>query len=487
MDAQRVIARRMVIGLPPAGIDAAWERDFTAFPPAGVILFRRDFRDLDALRALTLRLRALARPRRLFLAADEEGGWVSQLAGLLVVPPNALLLGRGATAGDIEWASRVTGERLRALGLDWAYAPVADVASEPKNPVIGPRSYGETPAEVSQRVGEALAGFRAAGVAACLKHFPGHGDTRVDSHLALPASDKSRAELEACELVPFRDHPQADAVMTAHVVYRALDPERPATYSPAIARDLLREALGFGGVSITDSLEMKGAREGRGPFEAARDSLAAGCDLLLFALHDDTLRRARLELARALVDGAIPHGSIDAGRERLAAFDRAHPEPDADALARPIAALTPPDWESRLAAIAERGLRLTGVLPGPGPYRLIAAAEEPGSDPPPLAAELAAEGLAAPSDAGADRAREAVSEIVVHAARKPLAGDALERLRARCRARPTALVGLQNDSFLAEIPEAAFTLSAADCTPLTRRVVARRLAALAREPKRAPA
>ena len=192
MDAQRVIARRMVIGLPPAGIDAAWERDFTAFPPAGVILFRRDFRDLDALRALTQRLRARARPRRLFLAVDEEGGWVSQLAGLLVVPPNALLLGRGAAPGDIESASRVTDERLRALELDWAYAPVADVASEPRNPVIGPRSYGETPAEVSARVGEALAGFRAAGVAACLKHFPGHGDTRVDSHLALPTSD-SRA------------------------------------------------------------------------------------------------------------------------------------------------------------------------------------------------------------------------------------------------------------------------------------------------------
>ena len=237
-------------------------------------------------------------------------------------------------------------------------------------------------------------------------------------------------------------------------------------------------------MSITDSLEMKGAREGRGPFEAARDSLAAGCDLLLFALHDDTLRRARLELARALTEGVIPHGSIDAGRERLAAFDRAHPEPDAEALARPLAALTPPDWESRLAAIVERGLRVTGALPA-GPYRVVAAAEEPGPDGPPLAAELAAEGLAAPPDgrSGADPA----PEIVVHAGRKPLAGDALERLRARCRARPTALVGLQNDSFLGEVPEAAFTLSAADGTPLTRRVVARRLATLARDPRaRAP-
>src|SRR5207244_7648535 len=100
MDAQRGIARRMVIGLPPDGLSPAWERDFSAYPPAGVILFRRDFRDLEDLRRLTSRLRELARPRRIFVAMDEEGGFVSQLGGHLVVPPNAIVLGRGAEAGD---------------------------------------------------------------------------------------------------------------------------------------------------------------------------------------------------------------------------------------------------------------------------------------------------------------------------------------------------------------------------------------------------
>jgi len=160
MDAQRAIARRMVIGLPPAGLDPAWERDFAAYPPAGVIVFRRDFADLDGLRRLTARLRELARPRRLFIAIDEEGGFVSQLAGHLAVPPNALLLARGAAAGDIEWASRVTGERLRSLGIDWVFAPVADVHSEPRNPVIGPRAYGSEPAHVAARVAEAASGPR---------------------------------------------------------------------------------------------------------------------------------------------------------------------------------------------------------------------------------------------------------------------------------------------------------------------------------------
>src|SRR5512147_1232782 len=119
MDAQRGIARRMVIGLPPDGLSSEWERDFAAYPPAGAILFRRDFADLEALRRLTRRLRELARPRRIFLGVDEEGGFVSQLAGHLTVPPNATLLARGAAPGDIEWAARVTGERLRAVGIDW--------------------------------------------------------------------------------------------------------------------------------------------------------------------------------------------------------------------------------------------------------------------------------------------------------------------------------------------------------------------------------
>src|SRR5436190_12016595 len=125
----------MVIGLPQGGLSPAWERDFAAYPPAGVILFRRDFSDLEALRRLTARLRELARPRRIFIAVDEEGGFVSQLAGLMTVPPNAALLARGAEPGDIAWASRITGERLRALGIDWTFAPVADVHSERRNPV----------------------------------------------------------------------------------------------------------------------------------------------------------------------------------------------------------------------------------------------------------------------------------------------------------------------------------------------------------------
>ena len=365
MDAQRGIARRMVIGLPREGLSPAWEKDFAAYPPAGVILFGRDFRDLEDLRRLTARLRALARPRRIFIAIDEEGGFVSQLGPHLVVPPAAFLLGRGALPGDLEYVSRVTGERLRSLGLDWVFAPVADIHSEPRNPVIGPRAYGASAADVTRRLGDVLAGFRSAGIATCLKHFPGHGDTIVDSHLALPRCDAPLATLEARELAPFRAHLQADAVMSAHLVVPALDASAtPATFSRAIVHDLLRERMGFTGLCITDALEMKGAAEGREPAEIGRLALEAGCDLLLFAFHDEALRRARLTLAKLLSDGVIDRTSFDAARPRLAGFDARTAEPRESELARPLDTLTPPGWSERLGAIVERGLLIRGAVPG---------------------------------------------------------------------------------------------------------------------------
>jgi beta-N-acetylhexosaminidase len=463
----------MVIGLPPEGLTPAWERDFGQYAPAGVIVFARDFRDLDDLRRLTSRLRELARPRRLFIALDEEGGWVSQLAGHLVVPPNAALLARGAAPGDLGWIAEVTARRLRALGFDWNFAPVADVHSEPDNPVIGPRAWGTTPAAVGVAITELLRGYRAGGVASCLKHFPGHGDTRLDSHLALPTCGADAATLERRELAPFRANLDADSVMTAHVVYPGLDAARPATFSRAIVTTLLRERLGYFGVCVTDALEMQGAAAGRSPAEAGAAALAAGCDLLLYAHWNEDVRRARLALADALVDGTIDRAPFDASRPRLAAFDAARPEPTADELAAPLESLTPADWLPRLEAIAGRGLRAEGALPA-----LPAGAHWSVDAPafahgPAFAADLA-EHLPVGGPGAA-------AQVVAVCSRVPLADDALAALRARCAERPTVLVGLQNDAFLARAGEAALRISASDATPLARRVVARRIAELVRQ------
>jgi len=473
MDAQRGIARRMVVGLPPEGLTPAWERDFTSFPPAGVILFRRDFPDLESLRRLTAHLRVLARPRRIFIGMDEEGGFVSQLGGLLVIPPNAALLLRGAGEGDVQWAARVTGERLRALGVDWVFAPVADVHSRPENPVIGPRAFASDPAVVARAVADALRGYRAAGIASCLKHFPGHGDTVLDSHLDLPRCDAPLDLIQDWELVPFDQNLRADAVMTAHVVFTALDSERAGTFSPTVTRELLRERLGFEGIAITDALEMKGASSGRTPAEVGRLALEAGCDLLLYAFHHEDVRRARLELARMLTDGTFDRSSFDDARIRLGAFDRRVPAPSTAELSKPLATLTPKDWEMRLAAIVERGLIVRGQLStaaAQGGWRVTEPSYPYG---PSLVDELRGLGASVVES-------DAALEVVAIMTRKPLPESEIERLRELCRRIPTALVGLQNDAFLDLVPEAALRVSASDATPLTRRVVARALASARR-------
>jgi beta-N-acetylhexosaminidase len=485
MDAQRIIARRTVIGLPPEGLTPAWEKDFAQYPPAGVILFARDFRDLVDARRLVAHLRALARPRRLFVSLDEEGGWVSQLAGQLVVPPNAATLARAASAADIAWIAGVTARRLHALGFDWDFAPVADVHSEPDNPVIGPRAWGTAPEQVAGNVGAWLAGFRGTGVAACVKHAPGHGDTRTDSHLSLPVCGAPLGTLETREFAPFRAHPNADSLMTAHVVYPALDPGVPATFSRPIVQGLLREKLGFQGVVITDALEMQGAAAGRTPTEVGLAALAAGCDLLLYATWSEEVRRARGLLAKAVVEGQVDRPLFDASRPRLEAFDAAHAEPTEAELATPIKALTPKDWEPRLADLISRALRVEGRSPesvgaythvSEGGWRVIE--ETPFKHGPAFADALFSAGIPGGGSAPA-------VDVIAIASRIPLAPERIAAMRAHASQRPTVLVGLQNDRFLDQVPEAALRVSAADCTPLTRRVVAERLASLRRGAKSA--
>lgn len=463
----------MVIGLPPEGLTPAWEKDFSMYAPAGVIVFARDFADLDSLRATIARLRELARPRRLFFALDEEGGWVSQLAGHLIVPPNAGLLARSASPDDIEHIASVTARRLRSLGFDWNYAPVADVHSEPDNPVIGPRAWGTTPEQVATAVAAVLRGFRAEGLASCLKHFPGHGDTRTDSHITLPVNDLGSARLEAREMAPFQANLDADSVMTAHVVYRKLDSEQPGTFSRTIATRLLRDQLGFRGVCVTDALEMAGAAAGHTPAEEGVLALNAGCDLLLYAHWNEEIRRARLQLADLLVNGKIDRMPFDASRPRLMHFDTSRPEPTPEELARPLESLTPAGWEARLAALIDAGLRVDGALPQSacsGDWTVEEPAFAHGGT---LAAELAAAGV--PSGGAATSA-----QVIAVCSRKPLEPEALEVLRQRCAEKPTVLVGLQNDAFLAQVPQAAVRLSSADATPLTRKRVAARVAALRR-------
>jgi beta-N-acetylhexosaminidase len=297
----------------------------------GVVLFGRNVESAEQVAELVAELkRAAGRP--LLVSVDQEGGRVARLRapqGFTELPPMRAL----GDAGDealAHAAGELLGAELRAVGIDQDYAPVVDVDTNPANPVIGDRAFSRDP-EVVGRLGAALArGLQSAGVAACAKHFPGHGDTSQDSHKDLPRLPHALQRLEAIELAPFRALALAGvaSVMTAHVVFEALDPRRPATLSPAVM-SLLRERVGFQGCAISDDLEMKAVAEHFPLEEAAVGALAAGVDALLVCHRADLQHRA-VDLVRAAVEeGRLPRPRLAEARARVEALLRfAGPPPD---------------------------------------------------------------------------------------------------------------------------------------------------------------
>ena len=249
-----------------------------------------------ALAAFLNRMQRLAR-LPLVVGADFERGASMRVEGVTVFP-HAMAFG---AAGDPElsrFEGEVTAREARALGVHWIYYPVADVNNNPDNPIINIRSFGEDPKAVSAQVRAFIEGAHSDKrnyVLVTAKHFPGHGDTAVDSHLRLPSITADRARLESVELAPFRAAIDAgvDAVMTAHIAVPALaPPELPATLSPAILTGLLRDQLGFRGLVITDALEMGGIAQGFNSAEAAVRALEAGADTLLMPADPDAAIRA---------------------------------------------------------------------------------------------------------------------------------------------------------------------------------------------------
>ncbi len=232
--------------------------------------------------ALTGRLRQAA-GRPLLIGADLERGAGQQFAGLREVPPPAALASLGDLAA-IREAGQITGEDARAVGVDWVYAPDADLDLEPLNPIVQTRSFGADPEAVAAAVRAWIEGARGAGVLTCAKHFPGHGRTVRDSHDQLPVVTASRAELDRTDLVPFRAAAAAgvDAVMTCHVAFPALDPSgAPATLSRPIL-SLLRDELGFRGLVVSDALVMSAFRGAGTVVDASVAAVAAGVDVLLY-------------------------------------------------------------------------------------------------------------------------------------------------------------------------------------------------------------
>lgn len=287
----------------------------------GLILFAHNIGTPAELHALNRDLQAHAAQiglPPLLIAVDQEGGTVTRLRAPLVTPASQMAQ---AATGDPQTAyqcARLTGQQLRAFGINVNFAPVLDVNCNPANPVIGTRSFGEDPALVGEFGLAALHGYRTTGVIATGKHFPGHGDTDTDSHLGLPTVRHDRRRLAEIELAPFEAAIRAGipALMTAHIIFTALDVQ-PATLSPAILIELLRRELGFEGLIFTDALEMQAIAARYTPSEAALRSKAAGADVLL-PLGS---LASQVEVAQALVAaverGDLKHEAFAATARRL--------------------------------------------------------------------------------------------------------------------------------------------------------------------------
>lgn len=286
-----------------------WVFDAFANGLLSVCVYGENIRDAEQLRALGTELRA-ACPEALF-AIDEEGGEVTRLHYLNGSPyPGAAVLGR---IDDADYTSRIgeqVGRDILSAGFNLALGPVADVNSNPHNPVIGTRSFASDPARAGKHVAAWILGLQRTGAIACAKHFPGHGDTLEDSHLALPTVDVPLQTLEQRELPPFRAAIEAGvgAIMTSHILLPQIDPTVPATLSRRILQGLLRDELEFDGVIVSDALDMQGASHEIGIPEAAVRALIAGCDLLCLGTSTGA------ELLQEIEDAILL--ALDSGRLR---------------------------------------------------------------------------------------------------------------------------------------------------------------------------
>jgi beta-N-acetylhexosaminidase len=318
------------------------------FSAGNFILFSRNIGDPEEIFALTNEVRRVAvegNARAPLIAIDQEGGVVARIRRGVTPIPGAMaqasaLRRGGRRADDVRKLGALCGAELSALGIDWDLAPVADVNVNPANPVIGVRSYGEDPALVATLAAAFASGLASSGVLATAKHFPGHGDTTVDSHLGLPLITHDRARLEAVELVPFKRliAEGVGAVMTAHVRFPAIESESlPATLSSKVLQGLLREALGFRGIIVSDCLEMKAIADNYP--EAAVQAVKAGADILDVSHTFETQRAAARAIEAAVLSGEIPEARIDESVSRIAA-------------AKARVAPAPVSWEEARSRIA---------------------------------------------------------------------------------------------------------------------------------------
>lgn len=294
---------------------------------AGVILFKRNLGTMHQIASLIARIaEAAPADKPLLVSVDQEGGRVARLGPPIVkLPPMRALAARNDVALT-ERCGELLARQLGALGFTMDFAPVLDVDTNPQNPVIGDRAFGATADAVITQAYAFARGLARGGILACGKHFPGHGDTDLDSHLTLPHLHHDRARLDAVELAPFRAaRGQLPAIMTAHVVFESLRSGTPATLAREVVTDLLRGELAYDGLIISDDLEMQAIAAHYGIEQAACLAIEAGCDTLLVCSRLDWVDRAREALAERAASDRVFRRRLEDASERSLALRRSRP------------------------------------------------------------------------------------------------------------------------------------------------------------------
>ncbi|MEC0202969.1 beta-N-acetylhexosaminidase [Paenibacillus lautus] len=315
MTVQEKIGQLVLVGIEGTALDDTSRRLLEDYHVGGFIFFKDNIESAQQSVKLfnDLKEANAANPVPLWLSIDEEGGRVTRFPDEYVKLPSS---GKVGSKGDLALTKRVGGliaQKVAGLGLNMVFAPVLDINSNPNNPVIGDRSFGNSAETVSTQGIASMKGIQEHGVVPVVKHFPGHGDTSVDSHLGLPVVNHDLERLHKLELVPFQQaiDEGADVVMVAHLLMKSIDPDTPSSYSKPVINDLLREEMGFKGVVITDDMTMGAISGSTDVGDASVKSVVAGSNMILIG-HEYALEEAVIQaLTEAAHSGVIPEEMLN--------------------------------------------------------------------------------------------------------------------------------------------------------------------------------
>lgn len=356
MTVEEKIGQMLMIGVDGTSMDQTAERLIKDRHVGGVIFYQDNLKSIGDAVKLVNDLKAAndkgAAP--LLLAVDQEGGKINRMPADFEAIPDSLTVGKSNDASLAKALGGLLADELRVMGLNLNFAPVLDINSNPKNPVIGVRSFGNSP-EIVAKMGVAeMQGLQEAGVIAGVKHFPGHGDTSVDSHRELPVVRKSLEELQKFEWVPFQSAIEggADVVMAAHILFPRIDNEVPASLSKIVIGDQLRGTLGFDGVVITDEMTMGAIANNYGIVNGSLKAILAGSDIVIVAHDYSKMQSVYDKLLKSAKDGTLSEQRIDESVRRILSLKLKYalsdePTPIPTAADLPNAQIR--EWKTRLS------------------------------------------------------------------------------------------------------------------------------------------